>query len=95
MDCNSVQLIKKIIIPPGRPKSKVYDEDGRYVKAIEYRRAWGSSHKEYVNECVKRHNKKKKEQFERYMTISLILKELVNLNKVSIPNELKNLLDKV
>jgi hypothetical protein len=79
----------------GRPKTAILDSNGRNIKAIESRKRWASEHKEYVNQSVKEYIKKKNNHHDRCQIIVNVLKELIRQQKVSLPNELVQLVQTV
>jgi hypothetical protein len=89
------EVIKDVSLPGrGRPKTAILDEKGRNIRHLEAVKRWRQTHKENVYSSNKKSDKKRKEYFKQCEMIVLILKELINLNEVKLPHELKELIDK-
>lgn len=72
----------------GRPRSAILDEKGRNIKAIEYSKQWCKNHKEYMRESNRKSEQKRREHFNQCVIVVNVLKELIKQQKVSLPNEL-------
>jgi hypothetical protein len=92
---NDFEVIKDISLPGrGRPRTAILDEKGRNIKQLNAVKIWKQTHKENVYSSNKRSDKRRKEYFKQCELISLILKELIVQNKIIVPHELKELVDK-
>ena len=79
----------------GRPRSAILDEQGRNIKALEYYKKWCKEHKDYMKECNRKSEQKRKDHFNQCILIINVLKELIKQQKISLPNELIKLVDTV
>jgi hypothetical protein len=89
------EVIKDISLPGrGRPKSAILDEKGRNIRQLEAVKKWKQAHKENVYLSNKKSDKKRRDHLKQCEMIVLILKELIKINKVQLPHEVKELIDK-
>ena len=79
----------------GRPRSAILDDRGRNIKAIEYTKQWCKEHREYMRESNRRSDQKRKGHHDQCIIIINVLKELIRQQKVSLPNELVQLVQTV
>jgi hypothetical protein len=93
---NDFEVIKDISLPGrGRPKTAILDEKGRNIRHLEAVKRWRQKHKENVYSSNKKSDTKRNEYFKQCEIIVLVLKELLKLNEVQLPQEVKDLIDKI
>ena len=101
-----IEVIKEFKIHRGRPRSALLDKQEQYIKDNNFTipkptkdyttfNKWKQNNHERVYISNKISYDKRREHFKKCETVVLVLKELIKVNKVQLPQEVKDLIDNV
>jgi len=90
-----VDIIKSFQESRGRPLSSSITDADRSAKYPETKRRYRSKNREMLIKNKREYDKRHREQFNQYHLIVNIVKELINQQKLSVPQELLQLIQAV
>ena len=101
-----IEVIKEFKIHRGRPRSALLDKQEQHIKENNYTipkptkecptfNKWKQDNHERVYISNKLSYNRRRDHFKQCEMIVLVLKELLKLNEVQLPQEVKNLIDKI
>ena len=90
-----IEIIKSFPISKGRPATAPKNEKGQNINKLQAIKKYSSEHREIMNKSQKKYELKKKEKFDQYHLIVSVIKELINQQKITLPNDLIQLIQTI
>lgn len=91
----NIEVIKSFPLCRGRPATAKKNEKGQNLKQLQAIKKWTLEHRDVVNRNKRNNEQKKRDRLDQCNVIISVIKELINQKKLSVPQELLQLIQAV